>query len=94
MNGLNTILTEGEANTDNPFFLIPGDAVVEAKDGNNVHLKMPSGEVRLVREECYASIGKVGNTDHELIVLQTNPISWCCLPCVRDVRVPNHQIRL
>lgn len=45
------------------------NAVVEAKDGNNVHLRMPSGEVRLVLAGCYASLGKVGNEDHEKIVL-------------------------
>lgn len=42
-------------------------AKLEAKDGDNVHLKMPSGEVRLVKADCYASIGKVGNADHENI---------------------------
>jgi len=40
-------------------------ATVDAKDGKNIHLRLPSGEVRLVREDCYASIGKVGNVDHE-----------------------------
>ena len=42
-------------------------AIVEAKDGKNIHLRMPSGEVRLVSEECYASLGKVGNQEHENI---------------------------
>lgn len=42
-------------------------AVLEAKDSGNVHLRLPSGEVRLVREDCYATIGKVGNADHENI---------------------------
>ncbi len=44
-------------------------ALLEAKDGRNIHLRMPSGEVRLVRDDCYASIGKVGNSDHENISL-------------------------
>lgn len=44
-------------------------AILEAKDGKNMHLRMPSGEVRLVSGECYASIGKVGNADHENISL-------------------------
>lgn len=44
-------------------------AILEAKDGQNIHLRLPSGEVRLVSENCYASIGKVGNTDHENISL-------------------------
>lgn len=43
------------------------NAVLEAKDGKNVHLRMPSGEVRLVNENCYATLGKVGNADHENI---------------------------
>ena len=38
-----------------------------AKEGNHVTLKMPSGEVRLVRKECMATIGRVGNPDHENI---------------------------
>lgn len=45
------------------------NAMVDAKDGKNIHLRMPSGEVRLVSENCYASIGKVGNIDHENISL-------------------------
>ncbi len=44
-------------------------AMVDAKDGKNIHLRMPSGEVRLVNEGCYASIGKVGNAEHENISL-------------------------
>ena len=46
-----------------------GSATVDAKDGKNIHLRMPSGEVRLVKEDCYASIGKVGNVEHENISL-------------------------
>ncbi|BAZ25645.1 50S ribosomal protein L2 [Kalymmatonema gypsitolerans NIES-4073] len=38
-------------------------AQVVAKEGNYVTLKLPSGEVRLVRRECYATIGQVGNLD-------------------------------
>ncbi|MBD3379237.1 MAG: 50S ribosomal protein L2 [Candidatus Omnitrophica bacterium] len=44
-------------------------AVVQARDGGNVHLKMPSGEIRLVSENCFATLGKVGNSDHENISL-------------------------
>ena len=44
-------------------------ATVDAKDGRNIHLRMPSGEVRLVRDDCYASVGKVGNATHENVVL-------------------------
>ncbi len=38
-------------------------AQVAAKEGNFVTLKLPSGEVRLVRRDCYATIGSVGNAD-------------------------------
>ncbi|MFH1892042.1 MAG: 50S ribosomal protein L2 [Candidatus Zixiibacteriota bacterium] len=39
-----------------------------AKEGNHAHIKLPSGEVRLVRLDCFATIGQVGNVDHESIV--------------------------
>lgn len=38
-----------------------------AKEGDWVTLKMPSGEIRKFRADCYATIGIVGNTDHENI---------------------------
>lgn len=38
-------------------------AQVVAKEGNYVTLKLPSTEVRMVRRECYATIGQVGNID-------------------------------
>lgn len=44
-------------------------AQVAAKDGNYVTLKLPSTEVRLVRRDCYATIGQVGNTDHRNLSL-------------------------
>lgn len=40
-------------------------AQLTAKEGNYVHLKLASGEVRMVHRECMATIGQVGNTDHE-----------------------------
>ncbi len=40
---------------------------VLAREGKYVHLKMPSGEVRLVLAECKATIGLVGNVEHENI---------------------------
>jgi len=42
-------------------------AQVLAKEGNYVTLKLRSGEVRMVRGECLATIGEVGNADHELV---------------------------
>lgn len=38
-----------------------------AKEGGMVTLRLPSTEVRMVRGECFATIGQVGNVDHELI---------------------------
>jgi large subunit ribosomal protein L2 len=32
-------------------------------------IRLPSGEIRKVNEECYATIGQVGNTEHEKVVL-------------------------
>ncbi|MDP6419115.1 MAG: 50S ribosomal protein L2 [Candidatus Krumholzibacteria bacterium] len=43
-------------------------AQLMAKDGNYAHMKLPSGEVRLVHIECYATLGQVGNLDHENVV--------------------------
>jgi large subunit ribosomal protein L2 len=39
---------------------------VVAKDGDYVSLRLPSTEVRRVRKECVATVGQVGNSDHEL----------------------------
>jgi len=42
-------------------------AQVVAKDGDYVHIKMPSNDVHLVRKECLATMGSVSNPDHSLI---------------------------
>ncbi len=39
-------------------------ALVAAKEGEYVTIKLPSGEMRLVHKRCYATIGEVGNGDH------------------------------
>ena len=44
-------------------------AQIVAKEGRLVTIKMPSGEVRLFRKECYATIGQVGNIDHNNITI-------------------------
>jgi large subunit ribosomal protein L2 len=47
-----------------------GTAVqVVAKEGGMVTLRLPSTEMRMVREDCRATIGQVGNVDHELVRL-------------------------
>jgi len=40
-----------------------------AKEGDYAQVRLPSGEVRLVRQTCYATIGQVGNLDHSNIKL-------------------------
>jgi len=40
-----------------------------AKEGDYAQLRLPSGEVRLVLQTCYATIGQVGNIDHSNIKL-------------------------
>jgi len=40
-------------------------AQLVAKEGDYAQLKLPSGEVRMVRVECRATIGQVGNLDHQ-----------------------------
>ncbi|MDD2735788.1 MAG: 50S ribosomal protein L2 [Desulfuromonadaceae bacterium] len=42
-------------------------AQLMSKEGKYSQVKLPSGEVRLVLQDCYATIGQVGNTDHENI---------------------------
>ncbi|MCR3954724.1 MAG: 50S ribosomal protein L2 [Gudongella sp.] len=45
------------------------EAQLMAKEGKYAQLKLPSGEFRLVSVECRATIGQVGNLDHELITI-------------------------
>ncbi len=46
-----------------------GSAQLLAKEGEYAQIRLPSGEVRLVRQVCYATIGQVGNLDHSNIKL-------------------------
>jgi large subunit ribosomal protein L2 len=46
-----------------------GAAQLLAKEGSYAQLRLPSGEVRLIRQDCYATIGQIGNTDHSNIKL-------------------------
>ncbi|NPV75797.1 MAG: 50S ribosomal protein L2 [Anaerolineae bacterium] len=41
-----------------------GSAQLLAKEGDFAQIRLPSGEVRLVRQVCYATIGQIGNVDH------------------------------
>ena len=44
-------------------------AQVLAREGDYAQIRLPSGEVRLIRQACYATIGQVGNVDHSNIKL-------------------------
>ena len=46
-----------------------GAAQVLAKEGDYAQVRLPSGEVRLVRQNCYATVGQVGNLDHSNVKL-------------------------
>jgi len=41
-----------------------GAAQLLAKEGDFAQIRMPSGEVRLIYQTCYATVGQVGNLDH------------------------------
>ncbi len=44
-------------------------AVLTAKEGNYCLVKLPSGEIRKVHKDCYATYGEVGNKDHQNITI-------------------------
>jgi large subunit ribosomal protein L2 len=44
-------------------------AVIMAKEGSFAHIRLPSGEVRLVNLDCHATIGQIGNVEHEALRL-------------------------
>lgn len=44
-------------------------AVLMSRDAGHAQVKLPSGEIRKVNENCLATIGQVGNTEHEKVVL-------------------------
>jgi large subunit ribosomal protein L2 len=46
-----------------------GAAQLLAKEGEYAQVRLPSGEVRLVRQRCFATIGQVGNVDHSNVKL-------------------------
>ena len=58
-----------------------------AKEGRYAHLRLPSGEVRLILQDCYATIGQVSNLEHENISAgkagRTRWMGW--RPVVRGV---------
>lgn len=44
-------------------------AQLMAKEGDYAHVRLPSGEVRLIHLNCRATIGQVGNLDHENVTI-------------------------
>src|SRR3989338_4209926 len=44
-------------------------AQLMAKEGQSVQLKLPSGEVREILASCRATVGQVGNLDHENVII-------------------------
>jgi len=46
-------------------------AQLMAKEGKHANIRMPSGEMRLLLQDCRATIGQVGNVEHENITIGT-----------------------
>ena len=44
-------------------------AQIMAREGEYAHVRLPSGEIRMINVRCYATVGQVGNLDHENISL-------------------------
>jgi large subunit ribosomal protein L2 len=42
-------------------------AQIMAKEGKIAHVRLPSGEIRLISVDCHATIGQLGNVEHEAI---------------------------
>ncbi|MCX7919470.1 MAG: 50S ribosomal protein L2 [bacterium] len=58
-----------------------------AKEGNYAHVKLPSGEIRLINQNCRATIGQVGNAEYEMISIgKAGRSRWLGIrPSVRGV---------
>ena len=58
-----------------------------AKEADLAHVRLPSGEVRLVSLDCHATIGQIGNVDHDAIILgKAGKNRWLGIkPSVRGV---------
>jgi large subunit ribosomal protein L2 len=46
-----------------------GAATVMSRDEGYAQVRLPSGEIRKIHESCYATLGQVGNTEHENVIL-------------------------
>ena len=46
-----------------------GAATLMSRDGGFAQVRLPSGEIRRINEDCFATIGQVGNLEHENVIL-------------------------
>jgi large subunit ribosomal protein L2 len=46
-----------------------GEATLMSRDEGYAQVRLPSGEIRRINENCFATIGQVGNTEHENVML-------------------------
>jgi len=46
-----------------------GSATLMSRGEGYAQIRLPSGEIRRIHEDCYATVGQVGNTEHENVVL-------------------------
>ncbi|HAA90129.1 MAG: 50S ribosomal protein L2 [Thermoanaerobacterales bacterium 50_218] len=62
-------------------------AQLMAKEGEYAHVRLPSGEVRLIHLSCKATVGQVGNIDHENVTIgKAGRARWLGIrPTVRGV---------
>jgi len=66
--------------------------IIMAKEGNFAQVKLPSGEIRLIATDCMATIGQVGNIEHETQSLgKAGRSIWMGIrPCSRAVAKNPH----
>ena len=62
-------------------------AQILAKEENYAHIKLPSGEVRMIELDCLATVGQIGNIDHDTLSIgKAGRSRWCGrMPRVRGV---------
>lgn len=66
--------------------------IIMAKEGDFAQVKLPSGEIRLIGLDCMATIGQVGNIEHETISIgKAGRSRWLGIrPCSRGVAKNPH----
>jgi large subunit ribosomal protein L2 len=63
-----------------------------AREGDFANVKLPSGEIRQVSVRCYATVGQIGNLDHENVSIgKAGRSRWLGVrPSVRGVAMNPH----